>query len=496
MTISYDVSDLMGWQLPHLTGIQRVTVGILQGLAARGVGCRLVRFDHRLRAFVPVDVHALPELIRRHLPQLALAGTAAPAAAVSPREAFPAGPAPLAVAARGGRPQPRNRLRATDRILGTDPAARQLRQAVRAFKGAARDLRRQAKRWALSRFQTPEPPSSRPIPVTTEVRRGVTAPLPVRHHGQDQHFSVGDVLISLGATWGSPDHAEVVGLLRARGVRVLRMIYDLIPTLKPHWVLPAHVAPITAWARRVLTESDHVFTISDFSRQEIERYCLECGFQRPSLSVVRLGDVMAGAAESEHPPLPRFVPRRPFFICVSTLDVRKNHRLLYDAWRRLATDDPAACPDLLCIGTPHLHVADLLREIQGDRLVNGRMHVLHGIDDRELAWYYRHCLATIYPSWYEGWGLPVAESLGQGKMCLASNATSIPEISADLPEFFAPHDSGRLVDLVGRVLRDPGWRAAREAEIRRSFRPTAWTDTAAQVLEALDVGGVAADRAA
>ncbi|MCE2727868.1 MAG: hypothetical protein LW698_14010, partial [Planctomycetaceae bacterium] len=75
-----------------------------------------------------------------------------------------------------------------------------------------------------------------------------------------------------------------------------------------------------------------------------------------------------------------------------------------------------------------------------------------------------------------------AESLGHGKICLASNTTSIPEISADLPEFFEPHDTRRLVDLVDRVLRDPVWRECREDQIRRTFRPTAWTETAAQII--------------
>ena len=286
----------------------------------------------------------------------------------------------------------------------------------------------------------------------------------------------------MGATWAPDGHAEAASQLRQRGVRVLRMIYDLIPTLKAHWVLPSCVAPVTAWVRQLLTDSDHVFTISEFSRQEILRYCAECGFRQPDMSVVRLGDVLAAATGDVPPPLPRFVPRRPFFVCVSTLDVRKNHRLLYDAWRLLASRDPDACPDLLCIGTPHVYVADLLREMASDRLVNGRIHLLHDIDDRELAWYYRHCMATIYPSWYEGWGLPVAESLGQGRICLASNTTSIPEISADLPEFFEPHDTRRLVDLVDRVVREPAWRESREQQIRRTFQPTTWNETAAQLI--------------
>lgn len=60
MTIWYDVSDLMSWTLPHLTGIQRTTVGILNGLVAAGVEPRLVRFEGHGRRFEPLDVTSLP----------------------------------------------------------------------------------------------------------------------------------------------------------------------------------------------------------------------------------------------------------------------------------------------------------------------------------------------------------------------------------------------------------------------------------------------------
>lgn len=483
MNIWYDVSDLTGWRLPHLTGIQRVTVGILEGLTAQHVPCRLVRFDARRRAFVVVGFRDLPETIRRHLPLLCCASPSAPHEVASAGQASAAGAMVTA-----GRPPDDRPATIAERRRVTDPATQRLRGSYRTFRSAAHQLRRDAQRWVKTRLRPPALVAVQPC-ARVAATLGVTRPQPGWNGVPGEPFAAGDVLLSLGATWGPGGHAEATSRLRQRGVRVLRMIYDLIPTLKPQWVLPDTVAPVTAWVRRLLTESDHVFTISEFSRQEIMRYCDECGFHRSDMSVVRLGDVMAATAGDEPPPLPRFVPQRPFFICVSTLDVRKNHRLLYEAWRQLASREPDACPDLLCIGTPHLYVEDLLREMQSDRLVNGRIHLLHGIDDRELTWYYRHCMATIYPSWYEGWGLPVAESLGLGKICLASNATSIPEISADLPEFFEPHDTRRLVELVGRVLRDHDWRERREDLIRRTFRPTAWTDTAAQIL-----GGIRAAR--
>ena len=304
-------------------------------------------------------------------------------------------------------------------------------------------------------------------------------------------FAAGDVLLSLGGTFTVVGHPPAVDAARAAGTRIVRLLYDLIPATKPQWVPASRIW--TAWTRHVLGRSDMVLAISRFTAAEAARFCTAHGMAVPPLEVIRLADVLAAAAPAASLPLPRFVPPEPFFLCVSTIDVRKNHRALYEAWRVLAARRPGRCPHLVCVGAAHVQVSELLHEIRHDRDVNRHMHLLHDVHDAELAWYYRHCTATIYPSKHEGWGLPVAESLGLGRLCLAARTTSLPEISPDLPAWFEPHDVARLVALVERSLDDPAWRQEREDAIRRSFRPTAWPETAARVLAA--VGGLAASRA-
>jgi len=468
VTIWYDVSDLTTWTLPHLTGIQRTTVGILNGLVAEGVAPRLVRFDADAGVFVPIALVELPAAVVAHLPWADAHGRSRPA---GPVQADQPPPKP-----------PRRRIRWNARgvLFGTSPAAADLRTAFREFKGASRQLRKKLTRWLRVRCR-----ETTPMPVITTRTGSRTVPQPLPAPTDGGPFQSGDVLLSLGASWPIPGHAEASAAIRRRGVTVLRMIYDLIPVIKPQWVDEQTVRQVTRWARNVLTESDHVLTISEFSKREIAGYTAESRFPMPPVSVVRLGDDL-DSSRDQTPPLPRFAPGRPFFLCVATLDVRKNHRLLYDAWQVLAARHGEGCPDLVCVGVHHVYVNDLLREIRQDRTVNARIHMLHGIEDAELAWYYRHCAATIYPSRYEGWGLPVAESLGHGRLCLASSATSIVEISRDLPEFFDPLEPHRLVALVEKTLADPEWVRSREAEIRSSFVPTPWTHTARQVLTAVD----------
>ena len=482
MNIWYDVSDLVGWHAPHLTGIQRTSIGILNGLTDAGAAVGLVRYDPQAGRFVTFHATSLPENVRTHLHSPATSDdpVAAPPAALETTQVVKQAVATRSTGSDGPR---RKRLR-IKRPLGADRQSEDVRQAFRQFRLASRHLRKSVGRWAASRWSQSRRAVDASIPPITMRSPTVRTDTSLE---ATAFAAPGDVLLSIGATWCLPGHAEAVALARSRSVQIVRMVYDLIPTIKPQWIEPCQTQAITLWVREILSASDHVLTISEFSRQEIERYCQECRFETPPLTVVRLGDVLGDGAKTVTPAaLPRFAPTRPFFLCVSTLDVRKNHRLLYDAWTQLAARRGEDCPDLVCIGMPHVYAVDLLREIGQDRSVNRQIHVLHGIEDSELAWYYKNCESTIYPSKYEGWGLPVAESLGHGRMCLASNASSIPEISRDLPEFFDPFDVHGLVTLVERVLDDPAWVQHREETIRTEFHPTEWRETAGQVLAAID----------
>jgi glycosyltransferase involved in cell wall biosynthesis len=474
MAVWYDVSDLTSWTLPHLTGIQRTTVGILNGLVASGARPQLVRFCPQKCCFLPIKAVDLPEAILGHLPWVERAPSAESTTSAAVGEHVQRAAAAEETAGR------RWRLISRDQILGASPASLELRQSFRTFRQSSNQLQRNFFRWARFRYRGhKQAPPAVISSSTTSPQRPPQPPLA-------GPFQRNDLLLSLGATWAIAGHAEAVAAARKNGTSVVRTIYDLIPVIKPEWVLPQHVPLVTKWARNVLRESDAVLTISEFSKQEIKKYCDELAILKPPLKVIRLGDELPSAGD-ETPALPRFVPRRPFFLCVSTLDVRKNHRLLYDVWNSLASRDPDGCPDLVCMGVKHLFVSELVYEIYRNRAVNGKIHILENIADSELSWYYRHCAATIYPSRYEGWGLPVAESLGHGRLCLASDATSIPEISRDLPVFFDPLDAKGLMQLVQRTLQDPEWVREREAAIRSRFRVTSWRDTAGQVLAAAGI---------
>src|SRR5438045_6658259 len=95
-------------------------------------------------------------------------------------------------------------------------------------------------------------------------------------------------------------------------------------------------------------------------------------------------------------------------------------------------------PHLVIVGGVSWDGENTERFFKQDRRIEGLVHILDEIDDAALDRLYRNCLFTVYPSLYEGWGLPVGESLNYGKICIATNTSSVPEIAPALTDLLDP----------------------------------------------------------
>lgn len=307
-----------------------------------------------------------------------------------------------------------------------------------------------------------------------------------------QPIQAGDVLLNIGTSWFNDWYAGTVAALqREVGFRYVVMVYDLIP-----WKLPAllprqtHLA-FVRWLRATVPAAACLLAISECTRRDLRDFI--AGEQRRDvpIEVVRLGqDPVPPAASAAASPSPR-LPTKPFVLTVGTLEQRKNHRQLFEVWRRLLErHGPGPVPTLVWSGRRHWWYMDaLLRDVKRSRHLDGKLLILGEGDapsasDAELDWLYRNCLFTLFPSRYEGWGLPVAESLAYGKVCIASNAASIPEVAGDLIEYFDPDDVEQCYRLVEQALLDPGRLHEQEARILERFRPDTWSDCAAAVFAA------------
>ena len=170
-----------------------------------------------------------------------------------------------------------------------------------------------------------------------------------------------------------------------------------------------------------------------------------------------------------------------YVLCVGTIEVRKNPSYLFNIWKMMVQSGRPNIPSLVFVGRKGWLVQDFLDQLKGCNNLGGRIFVMHNVTDVELDLLYRKCMLTMFPSFIEGWGLPVGESLAHGKICLCSAAGGIPEVGGEFVDFIDPYNPSDGLDHLVRYLDDPEQRLNREREIAEHFQPRSWREAADDV---------------
>ena len=178
--------------------------------------------------------------------------------------------------------------------------------------------------------------------------------------------------------------------------------------------------------------------------------------------------------------------KEDFVLFVSTIEVRKNHNYLFHIWKRLIQERGYKnVPRLVFVGRPGWRVKDFMEQLAFTSNLSGRIKILHDLSDSELAALYRSSLFTVFPSLEEGWGLPVGESMVFGRPCIASKASSIPEVAGEFADYIDPLNVNDGYDKIVRFIDDTAYREKRAKHIKADFRPRVWDDVANELIESV-----------
>ncbi len=302
----------------------------------------------------------------------------------------------------------------------------------------------------------------------------------------------GDWLLSLGASWHRTDYGRLLQLARDAGLRTGMLFYDLIPLRRPEWCHHTLVASFGQWLDGVLPALDLVLAISNATADDLRRLLAEQHRPAALVRVLPIGTgfpaSLAGLRRDPEPvPDQALPPAGSYVLFVSTIEARKNHVLMFQVWRRLlAALPPAEVPTLVFAGRIGWLVADLMLQIANTNYCDGKLLIVEDPSDAVLMRLYEGCLFTVLPSLYEGWGLPVTESLAAGKPCVTSNLSALPEAGGGLARTLDPFDLNDATRVIRGILADRDGLARWEMEIRQRFVPVPWARSAAVLLDALD----------
>lgn len=234
------------------------------------------------------------------------------------------------------------------------------------------------------------------------------------------------------------DRQRPIEALRRAGVRFVPLIHDLIPLTHPEYTRPPQIGRHAARVATTAALADGIIVNSAATEAVLLDHLAPHG-RVPPITVAPLGTrtIRRPAA---------LLPTEPYFLCLGTIEPRKNHQLLLHLWRDLALQGGNAPRLLLCgrRGWENENVLDLLERCAALR---GPVLELGTLPDSRVTELLAGARALLFPSFAEGYGLPVAEALGLGVPVLCSDLPALREVGGEVPEYLDPLDG-------------PGWRRA------------------------------------
>ncbi|MEK8022919.1 MAG: glycosyltransferase family 1 protein [Candidatus Hydrogenedentota bacterium] len=291
-------------------------------------------------------------------------------------------------------------------------------------------------------------------------------------------FAAADLALGKGkipgdALLGRPDlfHATRNLLPRFRHAKSVWTCYDVSFKVEPAWFDPETARGLDERVKSCLDRADHVIAISRHTGEDLT--CLY-GYPSDRVTPILLGPSEAAREVAE---LPGSIPR-PYILFVSSLEPRKNVARLVRAFSRMNTPHY-----LVLAGARGWKYEDIFREIvsspRRDRIV-----WLDYVAPPLLAALYRHADLFVYPSLYEGFGLPVLEAMMHGCPVVTSHVASLPEVGGDAVLYVDPQDEMDLAEKMRQVVTD---QALREDLVRRGTERVAIFDWNATARATLDV---------
>lgn len=261
----------------------------------------------------------------------------------------------------------------------------------------------------------------------------------------------GDVLVLLDSSWHA-DFFPVAERLQKDGIGIVSVIYDLIPLTHPQFCDEGLVRVFEQWFDWIARTADGFIAISQTISEQVHsevqwRLGRDMAAQR-WFDYFHLGSELdqANPGAVVRQDVQRMCKARSVYLMVSTIEPRKNHVYLLNAFELLWAEgsDVALC----FVGKIGWKTEKLIERISQHPQLNKRLFMFNDLSDRELEYCYSHSRALVFPSYVEGFGLPLVEAMQRGLPAMASDIPVFREIGGDSMAYFGLSEPQSLCRLV------------------------------------------------
>lgn len=294
-------------------------------------------------------------------------------------------------------------------------------------------------------------------------------------------FKEGDAIFISWGEWWDGQFLQILEQGAANGLKIVPIIHDVLPfTLAPQF--SGHsTESLMNYCRRIVPISALVLSVSKATQEDLKSWLVKHSIMPPKMAVFRLGEDFQ-FAKSVKPDEDAFVAAKldakPYLLTVGTIEARKNHTLLYYVYK-LAKSRGITLPKIVIVGRLGWKTEQIYDFMTQDPEVKDQFVFLHNASDENLSWLYEHATLSVVPSFCEGWGMPIAESVARGTPCICSDKTSMIEVAEGYVRHFDPASTDECLALVQEMITPENqekWRAK-----CATYTQTTWDQSYEQV---------------
>ena len=238
------------------------------------------------------------------------------------------------------------------------------------------------------------------------------------------------------------DKIQYTHRLQRSGLEPLFFVHDLIPLTHPEYCRPGEAERHRARMNTMLGMGHGVIANSAATLEELTAYAKAHGLPMPPATVALLAPARLPEPAVDAP------LSKPYFVMLGTIEPRKNHWLLLQLWRQIIEQVGEHAPRLVIIGQRGWECENVVDLLERCETLKGFVFEYPVCSDAELSSWLYHAQALLFPSFTEGYGMPLVEALSLGVPVIASDLPVFREIAGEIPEYVDPLDGKRWRELI------------------------------------------------
>jgi glycosyltransferase involved in cell wall biosynthesis len=294
-----------------------------------------------------------------------------------------------------------------------------------------------------------------------------------------EQFSSGSIFLDIDSAWMSKVRRSfLLPILKGNGVKIVAHIYDVIPIKFPQYCYQWTIFNFMDYIAAHLTYADFFLANAQATIDDLQELAVKLDTPAIRGAVVPLGadfSIMREFKLSEvDKTIVEIARKEKYILMVGTIEPRKNHKLLLDAFEYYLTDTPI---NIVFAGRIGWDMDDFEERLRKHPLKNKRIFQLENVNDMGIDFLYKNTFLVAFLSYSEGFGLPIIEAFQKGAPVIASDMKVSREIAGDYCDYVKQDDAAALADMIKKYLENPEIRAERVHRIK-DYPVVTWDDSA------------------